>query len=228
MKTLTRSFLSATFALMVPLTAVSVPANAVESAGTPVSASFASQSNKLDKLQSVQGEKRVQYAKTAIQHAESKAVLEDGQHLNSKPHVVKELEDGNIFVSDRIEGAAEGSVITVVMTPGGELVTTYQITLEEISESSGVLKTYVDGQLDKDQVVYAPEDGGVASRGMDWGGLNDCLSNAGIASWAIAGLSIACGAACAATAGAGCIACLTAASSATGGTIGYCAGENWS
>lgn len=59
--------------------------------------------------------------------------------------------------------------------------------------------------------------------GINWGGLNDCLSNAGIASRAIAALSIVCGAACAVTLGAGCIACLAAASSATIGTIGFCA-----
>lgn len=52
---------------------------------------------------------------------------------------------------------------------------------------------------------------------------NDCLSSQGIAGWAITSLSIACGFACATTAGAGCIPCLLAAGLATEGVVSYCA-----
>jgi hypothetical protein len=58
-----------------------------------------------------------------------------------------------------------------------------------------------------------------------WSCLNDCLASQGIAAWAITTLSILCGVACAATAGAGCLVCLLAADITAGSVVGYCSGQ---
>lgn len=57
-----------------------------------------------------------------------------------------------------------------------------------------------------------------------WSCLNSCLSGLGIPMWIISALGVACGLICAGTAGAGCFACLYAASAGLGGTLGWCIG----
>ncbi|WP_146552498.1 hypothetical protein [Rummeliibacillus sp. SL167] len=61
-----------------------------------------------------------------------------------------------------------------------------------------------------------------ASAGF-WSEFNDCLASKGIAAWAITALSVACGFACASTAGVACIPCLLGAGLATEGVVSYCA-----
>ncbi|MDO4928842.1 MAG: hypothetical protein Q3976_07275 [Corynebacterium sp.] len=158
------------------------------------------------------------------------AVLEDGESVGDID-IAKKLSDDSFFVSAPIEGAAKGSVISASKTAEGKS-TTFQISLHEINETSGTLTTYSDGEVGIARKVVEAEpavdaSNVIAPRGMNWGALNRCLSNAGIAAWTITGLSLACGVACAATAGTACLACLTAASGATGGTVGYCVGNAW-
>lgn len=215
---------------------MSVPAYASPSGETHVSTAasvqVADNISKLTTLPDVNDEALLSAARVAAADA---VVLENGQALAESPHVAKKLDDGNVLVSTKIEGASNGSVIAVVVTPEHQVASTYQITLEEETENSGWLTTYVDGELDQHQYVVG-EAGAkneielgnqVVPLGMDWGGLNDCLSNSGISSWALTALGIVCSAACAVTAGTGCIACLTAVSGAAGGQIGWCVGKNW-
>lgn len=54
-----------------------------------------------------------------------------------------------------------------------------QRSTNEINEHSGNLKLYSEGKIQLDRDV---EDAGISFYGMDWGGLNRCLSNMGIAS----------------------------------------------
>lgn len=58
--------------------------------------------------------------------------------------------------------------------------------------------------------------------GCWWNQMNSCLASQGIAAWAVALVSVVCGVACAATLGAGCIACLGGISFISGAVIGYC------
>jgi len=181
--------------------------------------------NDLKDAKDVQGSQKDKLVATATAAFDKNAVLDQGEVINKQAITVKQLSNGTFFVSTSLDGVAKGSVISAALSADGKVEQTYQISLKEESPTSGHMKTYADGKIDKDQHVTADE---TTLEGMDWGGLNDCLSNAGIAAWAIASLSIACGVACAATAGAGCIGCLAAASGATGGTIGFCVGKNWS
>ena len=188
--------------------------------------------DKIANYPDIEGEALDVVRNAALDASVKTAVLKDGQTLANEPHVAKRLDDGSAFVSIRIDGASNGSMFGVFLTPENTLKSTYQITLEEESPNSGWVTSYADGEQELHEYVVSQDtsatDDQISPMGMDWGGLNDCLSNAGIASWAIAALSVVCGAACAATLGAGCMACLVAASGATGGTIGYCAGQNWS
>lgn len=192
---------------------------------------FAGNVDKINNYPNLKGEELSTALAIAVDAANKNVVLKTGQSLADKPHVVKRLDDGSALVSIRINGAANGSVIGVILTPENSVKSTYQITLEEVSPDSGWITTYANGEQQVYQFVVSKKaeipKGQISPLGMDWGGLNRCLSNAGIASWAIAALSVVCGAACAVTLGVGCVACLVAASGATGGTIGFCTGKNW-
>lgn len=147
----------------------------------------------------------------------------------------KRLDDGSTFVSIRIDGVSNGSVFGVFLTPENTLKSTYQITLKEVSPNSGCVTTYADGEQELHEYVVSvvsqdtsAPDGQISPMGMDWGGLNDCLINAGIASWAIAALSVVWCSLCG-DAG-GWLYRLSSRSSRSyrWSTIGYSTGQNWS
>ena len=181
--------------------------------------------NDLKEAKDVEGNHKAKLLEIAYAAFDKNAVLEQGQSINKESTIVKQLPNGSFFVSSTLDGAAKGSVITAALSADGKVEQIYQISLKEESPTSGHLKTYADGKIDKDQQVTADE---TTLEGMDWNGFNDCLASAGIAAWAITGLSVVCGAACIATAGSGCILCIAAAGGLTSGKALECARNNWS
>ena len=104
------------------------------------------------------------------------------------------------------------------------------MTFEPLSSTSGRVQVWLDGALRLNQVVVDDSPPGSATvqalatykKGDWWGNLNTCLNNAGIPAWIVGGLSIACGVACAITAGVGCGVCLAAAIGGWSGTVTAC------
>ncbi len=124
----------------------------------------------------------------------------------------------------------EESGYSVFFDTSGKVVASGEIVLNQITEYSGRITMWQDGAKLVDTVVEDPNrpqqlEPGQAQTSFSWNRLNSCLANAGIAAWAITAIGVACGAACAATAGIGCIICATAVSGIAGGTIGTCVGK---
>jgi hypothetical protein len=115
---------------------------------------------------------------------------------------------------------AQSNVSAVVK--GNDLLGWSEMVLTPRSAESGRLQTWTNGVSGVDRLVEAAEP---TVRSSWWSRFSSCLNSAGVAAWAITALSIACSAACVVTAGVGCIACLTAASAVTSGTISFCAGK---
>lgn len=116
------------------------------------------------------------------------------------------------------------SNLTVTFDSEGKISGYTEGHFTELSETSGKVTVYNDGQLITDKVSVAQPDPiqvTTFSIGDAVRELNSCLSAAGIPAWIVAGAS----AACTAVGGwAGILACYAAAGVA-GGTVGYCAGK---
>lgn len=125
------------------------------------------------------------------------------------------------------------SGLTVFFDRNGDVLSRIELVFEPLSSTSGRVQMWNDGALAMDQVVSAARSD-VAQSGLAiqsraayrkgdwWGNLNTCLSAAGIPAWALAGLSIVCGVACAVTAGIGCGVCLAAAIGGWSGSVTAC------
>ena len=111
----------------------------------------------------------------------------------------------------------------------GKLVT-QEVYGEMLSDNKVQVRLWNDGKLSANKTVVnldTGSKGGIEPLGMNWGKLNQCLNSIGI-NWAVlAVISVACGWACALTAGAGCIYCLSAATGWTGGSISGCVYRAW-
>lgn len=131
------------------------------------------------------------------------------------------LPDGNTYVSVPLEG--EGvwfAAVGALISPAGTLLERTEISVRG-NRQSGYLKSWSNGLLVIDTALTNPV-GRVSRAGFNWSKFNNCLTSAGIPAWAITAISIACTAACAGTAGVGCIVCASAAAAVAGGTISYC------
>ncbi|MDN5668046.1 MAG: hypothetical protein L0G87_06580 [Renibacterium salmoninarum] len=118
--------------------------------------------------------------------------------------------DGKVVTSESAAGLLSEAQMRLAVWDGGELTRDNLVTKDNATGQSQITNASI-------QTV-----------GMDWGKLNSCLNSLGI-NWAIlAGLGIICGAACAVTAGAGCLICLSGASGFWGGSIGVCVQQAWS
>lgn len=111
----------------------------------------------------------------------------------------------------------------------GKLVT-QEVYGEILADNKVQVRLWNDGKLSANKTIVNPNagsNGEIQPLGMNWGKLNQCLNSIGI-NWAVlAVISVACGWACALTAGAGCIYCLSAATGWTGGSISACVYEAW-
>ncbi len=107
---------------------------------------------------------------------------------------------------------------------------TQEVYGDMLSDNKVQVRLWNDGKLSVDKTIVNPDAGSkgeIRPMGMNWGKLNQCLNSIGI-NWAVlAVISVACGWACALTAGAGCIYCLSAATGWTGGSISGCIYRAW-
>lgn len=158
--------------------------------------------------------------------ADLTSVSKSGEQIDTSSAQAWELDDGNVYVNYSFEGDIEGvSNIGAVVSPDGEVLATAEIVMKAETEDSGHVEAWNNGKKTADQDVSSDDAASgelTAQEGGFWSKLNDCLSSAGISSWVVAGISVACGAACVGTAGLGCVACIAAAAGVTGGTAGYC------
>lgn len=86
----------------------------------------------------------------------------------------------------------------------------------------GTVTTWIDGTKVLDRFVpdQVPLGKNVT---VGWNEFTACLNGAGVASWVITAITIACSAICVGSAGTGCVPCLVAAGGITGGVFYSCA-----
>ena len=132
------------------------------------------------------------------------------------------LDSGEYFIRVPLGGDVDKvSALGVVVAPNGKVTSAAEVIAQQSSEDSGRIAAWNNGEKVADRIVFDHEVASSEKAGF-WGTLNKCLSSAGVAGWVVAGLSVACGAACVGTAGAGCVVCLTAASGIGAGTVSFC------
>lgn len=136
-----------------------------------------------------------------------------------------EYSDGTIqysvaFTYADEESMEEVSMLNVVFNSDKDSVfKTYEVDLHKnASGDRGIAKSWVDGQLDKDEVIdisnLSTEEPTMSTQG--WTGcMSDCLAEKEISKWALTALGILCGVSCTAgvpaTAGTACYACVNSA-----------------
>jgi hypothetical protein len=156
---------------------------------------------------------------------------------------VYRLADDATLVRVPITGLSAGSVVGYVFDADRRLTQTIEFQLIEHTPTTGKVRVWLDGrqvlerQITEKETMATANAMAKASRGQapsatdarplgfSFGKFNDCLSSAGVSSWTVTAIGIACGAICAGTAGAGCIPCLTAAGGVAGGTLWFCIGK---
>ena len=177
----------------------------------------------LKEAKDVEGDQKTKLLEIAYAAFDKNAVLEQGQSINKESTIVKQLSSGSFFVSSTLDGATKGSVISAIMSADGRVEQTYQISLKEESPTSGNMKTYIDGKVDKEQQLTEDD---VSLEGLDWDTFEQCLVTAGIPRWSAAGLHFVCTSMCA-SGFKTCIGCITSASALSGGQLFGCAYKNW-
>ncbi|WPB78707.1 hypothetical protein KYC5002_06020 [Archangium violaceum] len=168
--------------------------------------------------------------------------LPDGTAEDVSQAQVYRVDDGGILVRVPITGMTAGSVVGYVFDANRRLTQTIELHLIEHTATTGQVRIWLDGRqvlereiTEKDTKAAANAMATVAMKrepgadarplGFSFGKFNSCLSSAGVSTWVVASIGIACGAICAGTAGAGCIPCLTAAGGVSAGTIWFCIGK---
>lgn len=118
------------------------------------------------------------------------------------------------------------SGVSVFYNKSGNIESVGEFVLTPKTSHSGTVQLWNNNHKVVDRQVQAPKhmtNSTIHPNGFSWSKFNSCLASKGVAAWAITAISVACGAACAATAGAGCIVCAVAAAGISGTTIGTCA-----
>ncbi|SMB78875.1 hypothetical protein SAMN05660745_02077 [Corynebacterium glucuronolyticum] len=137
-------------------------------------------------------------------------------------------------------GALPGGVIAV-FNASGALTETHQMNLFQDSPNSGHAELYSNGihvktifasdsRLTPDDALTIVKQTGETSHALygthfSMDTFKDCLSSAGIASWVINAIAVACTTACVVSLGAGCAACAIGTGLITGGVVGTCVGK---
>lgn len=112
------------------------------------------------------------------------------------------------------------STVTIEYDQNINYVDTTEILISDVDETYGNVTVYKLGKKLLDQNINKEE--GNEIQASFWSCLNNCLASQGIAGWTITALSIACGLACAGTAGLGCIVCLAALTAGAEWVIANC------
>ncbi|WP_152621866.1 hypothetical protein [Archangium violaceum] len=166
--------------------------------------------------------------------------LPDGATADVSKAQVYRVDDGGTLVRVPITDMTAGSVVGYVFDANRQLTQTIELHLIEHTATTGQIRIWLDGRQVLDRkitendtkaaanamaTVAMKQEPGTRPLGFSFGKFNSCLSSAGVSSWVVASIGIACGAICAGTAGAGCIPCLTAAGGVSAGTIWFCIGK---
>ncbi|MER5969646.1 hypothetical protein ABT112_07895 [Streptomyces sp. NPDC002055] len=169
------------------------------------------------------------------------AHLDTGSSLTPGLASVYRLSNGNTQVSVPIGGQVRGASMNAVYSSSGALVETLEMQLTH-DKQTGHTQVWRNGSKIADKILKVadlPKDlpadptaqgssagkPAITTKGFSFSKFNDCLSGAGISAWTVGLISVACGAVCAGTAGAGCIPCLTAAGGVGAGTVWFCVGK---
>lgn len=155
-------------------------------------------------------------------------VTQSGLKLDTSKAFTRETENGSLIL--RIPyvntlNLLDISGYTVMFNPDESIASRAEVVYQAQSEHSGRVALWQDGQQKIDQVVSddaQPAQVGSAQPAFNWDTLNQCLTSAGIAQWALVAIGIACGVICGATVGIGCAACVAAAGGVIGSTAGEC------
>lgn len=160
------------------------------------------------------------------QIADLPSSTKDGHQVALDEAQAWRLADGSWFVSAPASGDdVYMGTVSATLTPEKKVVQSGEAIFTGNIES-GYATIWVDGNKVVDGEFSSPaEDDPIMTPMFSWGKLNDCLASAGIPAWVIAALSTACGVACGATAGGGCVACMVGLGLVGGATIGYCMEE---
>lgn len=169
--------------------------------------------------------KAIEMAKTIKYIPRSKAVLLWKDAIVTSYHE-------NTIVSVPFSGLSELKVTNrLTFFFNKNTIDTFEMFIKDISNKEILVKTWINGVESTNQIssVYSQKSiiGETIPLWLDWGKLNDCLSKKGISSWALAGMSIVCGAACAGTLGAGCVACISFAAGFFAGSTKPCIERAW-
>jgi hypothetical protein len=182
-------------------------------------------------------------AEATLRSGQASLHLPAGAAADVSRSQVYRLANDATLVRVPISGLTAGSVVGYVFDADRRLTQTIEFQLIEHTPTTGQVRVWLDGrqvldrQVTENETMAAANAMAKASRGQgpsatdarplgfSFGKFNDCLSSAGVASWTVAAIGIACGGICAGTAGAGCIPCLTAAGGVTGGTLWFCIGK---
>ncbi len=130
------------------------------------------------------------------------------------------------------QGVIAPSAVTLFLTKNGRVTSVVESTFTPTSETTGLVQAWVNGSQQVNQNVGEPIASSASSTGITpmaafgsgawWQALNTCLANQGVPAWIVTGLSIICAAACAVTAGVGCVLCIAAAAGFSSGVVYAC------
>lgn len=214
--------MTASMAFMAPFASAS-PASSADQAET---GSLASEVAAADSAPEIIGDERDSMVSAAENAFEKYASSQSQGSYNIADVTVKPADEGLATVMVPVNGETPGGSLVAIFDEDREPADVIEFGVHETSPTSGIVSMYHNGDLVNEEEAHAPDTAGeVAPKvSLDWGKVNDCLSNAGIPSWIVAGVSVACSAGCLVTAGAACAACIAAAATVTGATAGACVG----
>ncbi len=156
------------------------------------------------------------------------AHLAGGAALDDRSALVAESADGSHYVvSAGLTGSKvdEGSYVAVVLSRGSlEVAQVIQVNIDILDAQSADVNIWIDGELFDEQHVTvddAASEGTVTTQASRQD-IIDCFAAAGVGVVAATAIVATCGAICAVTVGAGCIACAAGFSVLAGAYAGRC------
>jgi hypothetical protein len=173
--------------------------------------------------------------KNSIDHGDVVVHLPAGAHLAANDAVVYSGPDATSAAVIPIAsvGLAAPSALIVQFGPKSEM-TTIERQFQPLGPESGRTSVWLNGSLKVDKVVTnagqitAPTESVPAEtspaqiQSSFWSRFVDCLNSAGVPSWLITGISIACAAICLVTVGTACPACILGMAGVFIATINAC------
>lgn len=113
----------------------------------------------------------------------------------------------------------------VITFENGKVIDSNEMIIKQKDTMTGNITIYKNGNISLNQDIEIKEDE-ISTFGAlkTWNKFTNCLTNHGVATWAINALEVACGITCIASAGTLCVACIIGSASFFSGKVGYCIG----